>query len=234
MNLAITKDCLDCKETKPVDGGFNKNCRKPDGYDIYCKTCCRARSAASWAKRRARDPGYSTRKSREFRARNPDAVRAYAVAWLKANPEKRKAYYQEFYAKHRVRLLAQDKAAREANIEKFLERERASLEKRKERKEITARLWREANPHKIAKTAALRRARIARRTPKWLTVDDFEMIDAIYECAQWMTKSTGTPHHVDHEIPLKGRLVSGLHVPSNLQVLPATDNLKKNNSWSVE
>lgn len=234
MMPSPTKTCLDCKEAKALPGNFNKNCRKPDGFDIYCKECCRIRSAASWEKRRARDPSYSTRKSREFRARNPEAVRAYAVAWLRENPEKRQQYYRDFYTKNRIRLLAADKAAREANIEKFLQRERASLEKRKPQKEIAARAWRAANPHKIAKAAALRRARIARRTPLWLTGMDFEMIDAIYECAQLMSSSTGVPHHVDHEIPLKGRLVSGLHVPANLRVIPATENLKKNNSWSVE
>ena len=234
MNAEQRKFCLDCKETKPVAGNFNRNCRKPDGFDIYCKPCCKVRSKTAWDKRRARDPDYSTRKSRERRVKDPEKARAYAVAWLKANPEKRKKYHRDFYDKHRIRILAADKARREANLDLYLERERASQEKRKDRKEAVARLWRRANPHKIAKVAALRRARIARRTPAWLTVEDFEMMEVIYACAQWMTESTGVLHHVDHEIPLKGRRVSGLHVPSNLQVIPASENLRKNNSWSVE
>lgn len=90
-------------------------------------------------------------------------------------------------------------------------------------------VWRQNNPHKLNSYNGKRRAAKLLRTPKWLTADDLFMIEEAYHLAKLRTELTGISWHVDHILPLQGRKVSGLHVPANLQVIPATINLKKSN-----
>jgi hypothetical protein len=78
---------------------------------------------------------------------------------------------------------------------------------------------------------AKRRAAKLQRTPKWLTKDDCQLIEAKYAMAKWLGEVVGMPYHVDHIIPLQGDSVSGLHVPNNLCVLLGADNLSKSNKW---
>lgn len=83
---------------------------------------------------------------------------------------------------------------------------------------------------KVARTVFRRLAKL-QRTPAWLTDVDFERIGNEYKLAALLTKLTKSPWHVDHVIPLQGKMVSGLHVPSNLRVLPAKENICKSNNY---
>jgi hypothetical protein len=101
---------------------------------------------------------------------------------------------------------------------------RASI--RKAKNEYKAR-----NLPKVRADTAKRRAAILRRTPKWLSKDMLWMIEQAYELAFLRTKMFGFAWHVDHIVPLQGKLVSGLHVPANLQVIPEMVNLRKSNKF---
>lgn len=103
------------------------------------------------------------------------------------------------------------------------------ISKNSERFKEKAKLWALENKQKKCAKQQRRRARKLRATPSWLTAQDFRKIEATYLYSKVRTNITGVQHHVDHIVPLRGRSVCGLHVPWNLQVIPASDNLRKSN-----
>ena len=71
------------------------------------------------------------------------------------------------------------------------------------------------------------------RTPKWLSLDQYNQIKEFYVLAkelQWLSDPTD-PLTVDHIVPLQGKNVSGLHVPWNLQIVPHSTNSAKGNLY---
>lgn len=89
--------------------------------------------------------------------------------------------------------------------------------------------WRKKYPEKSAARTSRRHAAKLQRTPKWLTTSDYIEIDWAYRLAAIRTKETGVKYEIDHILPLRGELISGLHVPSNLQLLPKKENARKGN-----
>lgn len=78
---------------------------------------------------------------------------------------------------------------------------------------------------------ANRHAAILQRTPKWLTEQQKQEISAFYIKSAALTKELGIRFEVDHIIPLQGRIISGLHMPENLQILTKIENNKKLNKF---
>ncbi len=89
--------------------------------------------------------------------------------------------------------------------------------------------WAKRNPAKVIANAYKRTVALRQRIPAWLTDEHWDRINAYYLEARRKTEETGIVHHVDHAHPLRGKGLSGLHVPWNLQVMTAAENLSKAN-----
>ena len=133
--------------------------------------------------------------------------------------EELKAHQKEWRQKNKEKLYANAEKWRVANKDKQKEYARKS---------------RTNNSARVNAANNKRRADKLNRTPKWLTKDDLWLIKEAYELSALRTKLFGFKWHVDHIIPLKGKTVSGLHVPNNLQVIEGKLNIMKNNKFEGE
>jgi len=144
-----------------------------------------------------------------------------------------KEYQRQYRIKNRERLAAYKKAWDEQNKEKVQKNSRERYIAKKEQIKKYTSEWKKSNPAKVIANTTKRKKHIRLRTPNWLTPIDFERIQTQYQLAVLLTKITDSPWEVDHDIPLLGKNVSGLHVPSNLRVIPKQDNLAKSNRFEV-
>ena len=97
--------------------------------------------------------------------------------------------------------------------------------------------FRESNKDLYRGLCHERRAKVKNRIPGWCGKPELKAIRAMHKEAKRLEALTGIVFHVDHIIPIAGRLVSGLHVPENMQILTKQQNLAKLNQfdpWAFE
>lgn len=168
-----------------------------------------------------------------------ECAREHLQTSRKKDPERTKAQQH----KDRLKLIQNP-----AFVAKKRKTDVAYRAANKEKCRATIEAWSARNPEKIKayakKTKALNSGRVLahtikrrlakiKRTPVWLTSDDYWMIEQAYELAAVRTKMFGFAWHVDHTVPLQGKLVSGLHAPNNLRVIPGAENIRKSNHFQV-
>jgi 5-methylcytosine-specific restriction endonuclease McrA len=127
---------------------------------------------------------------------------------------KTKQKNKSLFDKNRDRILLANKKYRLENREKFNE---------------VCKKWHQRNPEKHNEIIAKRRSQKKHGIIS-LSKEQRKIMRCFYKQADRLEKRFGLQFHVDHIIPLsKG----GLHIPTNLQVLPAKLNLKKNSKNSL-
>ena len=150
--------------------------------------------------------------------KNKEAIAEYQKSYAAENKDQLKNYKTNYRKANRKELYKKEQASRDPIKNSEYQKKYGSK-------------YREENRALVNFWASNRRSAIIQRKPGWLTEQDNNDILAIYEDARLLTKETGVEHHVDHIIPLRGSLVSGLHTPWNLQVLTASENLTKSNTF---
>lgn len=178
------------------------------------------------ARARVREWRREHKEELKLRRKPIDPKKNYArvKAWRAANPGKRSAMGRAHYAKHKGAIVVRHAAYRAANKEKIAAWHQGHYAANRAKLNEQGLRYARAHPAEHAARAAKRRATKLQATPSW---SNKCLIGAIYERAHDLGL------HVDHVIPLKHKLVCGLHVPFNLQLLTAEANHSKGNRFHV-
>lgn len=152
-----------------------------------------------------------SQKKRRATAEGKAAHLARVKEWQARNPEKVKAYKAKYANENREQIYKKLADYRKANPE---------------RRKAIVRAYALRNKDKLCANVRNRQTKKLTAMPAWV---DKETIRSIYEQCSYVSRLTALPHEVDHIVPLRHSAVCGLHVPWNLQIIPAIENRRKAN-----
>lgn len=201
------KTCCTCKQEFTLEN-FHKSSGTPDGLARPCRACCYANVKKTEKKRI--DAGLGRISDEAKQNRIEGVRRSYAE-----NPEKYRERSRLNRQNNRESVGASAKKSRAKKQEYY--REFARLYYHKNKDVIGPRNREQSMRRYINQELA---------TPPWA---DRSSILEIYKKAHELTSSTGVKHQVDHIVPITSKLVCGLHVQNNLQILDKIENIKKGN-----
>ena len=193
----------------------------------------------------SRDPEKFRRLSRENRLKVGAAERhkEYSKAWALSNADRVKALRKASYEKDRRTNIEKAQSWKMRNPAKVLASQRSRATINRDKNRAARKAWEERNPTAALESFKRYRERNRAKIRARLTVSkqgrekrrvlwaNQDAILAVYRQAEFMTRTTGRLHVVDHIIPLQGRTVSGLHVDTNLRVVEHHENARKHNAW---
>lgn len=218
------KTCIKCGVEKPLED-FYKRSSSPDVHRRECKSCVIAQTNEYRKNNKERSNQYS----KAYRERHPDRWKEISKNNTKKqyakNPERWKSYARDWRQANMNRVKETNAAWKEKNPNwwsEYREKNADSLRKKNS-------FYAKNNRAKCAQRSSRYNARKLRAQSVWLSIFQLAEIEAMYDVAAACKVQTGIPHDVDHIVPLQGKTVCGLHVPWNLQVIPAIHNKIKSN-----
>jgi hypothetical protein len=170
--------------------------------------------------------GFYVRKDGRYRIDCKDCCAARSSAYVAENKEQVSEYKKRWRAENLTRLKEAKRARYRKNAADAKQKVAAYRIKHPERVKSYKAKWKQSNRHKTREYRFVRGQAQRQATPAWA---DREAMVAIYRTAREVTKITGAEHHVDHIVPVRSRVVCGLHCEQNMQILDAKANISKNN-----
>ena len=151
--------------------------------------------------------------------------KAYLAIWRANNRDKTRAAQQRYYEKNKEVCDARVKESHSKKPEYYAQK---STEWQNENKERHLQNRRNSYARNSAKEIerVRRRQKKIRHGEMFMNQAEQAEVQGMYDFCQ-IFKS----FEVDHIIPLNGKTVSGLHILSNLQVLPISVNRSKGNKF---
>lgn len=194
-----------------------------------CKRCGVAKEMSSdffYAHPQAKDGFHSWCKPchKEWRDENKERRIAQMKAWAQRNEEYVKQQQKDYYEANK-----DHRKQYSLNRSKLLSKDPVELQKRSD----YGKKWREENPNKNRAKSNKRRADKDQRVPCWYNEFDAFVMQEAHDLAAMRDKTFGMKWHVDHIIPLAGKMVSGLHVANNVDVVPQSYNIAKSNKFDI-
>ena len=198
--------------------------------DGGCVTCKSEKQSLYWRtseKARAKD-----KRSYAKKKQNPEFLKNKAEQNLQAyyaNHEEKKSQANLAYAKRKAanpNLSAEIYARyKESSLSASKQYYQDHIEERKAKQ----RLWSKTNRGTANALSKRYKLKKVNATPAWLTPEQLYNMKCTYKVAAQLGQYSSEKWHVDHIVPIRGKDVCGLHVPWNLQVLPAKMNMQKGN-----
>lgn len=149
-------------------------------------------------------------------------AKIYNDEYRKKNREKEKENGRKYYEANKEKVKANAMKWAAANRDKVCKKGKRYYAENKEKHSQLTKKWRETNIDRARALCMLYYTTKMQAFPRWA---DKDKIQSIY------SEAARLGMHVDHIVPLRSKVVCGLHCEFNLQPLPGSENSKKGNRY---